>query len=150
MTTKSHEQWTPPTPQSVLVAVSAPKLPPVSFDPLPPSSLPRQEVSPATDSGSEEQYHKYQRPRSESLAYLLNPEDDKHGAEARGIARATPSSINNAFSEAELTAPVLGYFNELQEAFRPAQAAQVRSLPSKTSAHELTFFCPAGSPRSVA
>ncbi|ORY78377.1 hypothetical protein BCR35DRAFT_352882 [Leucosporidium creatinivorum] len=125
MTTKSHEQWTPPTPQSVLVAVSAPcKLPPDSFEPLPPSSLPRQEVSPATDSGNEERLHKYQRPRSESLAYLLNPEDDKHGAEERGIARATPSSINNAFGEAELTAPVLGYFNELQEAFRPAAPAQ--------------------------
>lgn len=127
MSAKMHEQWTPPTPQSVFVAVAAPKLPPVSesFEPLPPSSLPRQEASPATDSGNEEQQYKYQRPRSESLAYLLNPEDDKHRAEG-GVARATPSSINNAFHEAELTAPVFGYFNELQEAFRPAEAVQVR------------------------
>lgn len=125
MSTEKQEQWTPPTPQSVLVAVSAPKLPRVLFELLPPSSLPRQEVSPATDSGNEEKHHEYQRPRSESLAYLLNPEDDKHGAEEIGVVRATPSSINNAFSEAELTAPVLGYFNELQEAFRPAEAEQV-------------------------
>lgn len=142
--------WCPPTPQSVLVPVPAPSLPLAPpFEPLPP---PRQEPSP--DSSNEEGHVQpyYHRPRSESLAYLLNPTAGEGDSAERGrIARATPTSINSGLGEAELTAPVLGYFNELQGAFQSGVVQQVRRRGAASSAQQrrkLTL-APAGVARDV-
>lgn len=129
MTDKANN-WYPPTPQSVLAPVPGHKqqLPP-SFA-LPASSLPPyQQPSPDTDSpGGEKQQH---RPRSESLAYLLNPETDNSRTE-----RATPSSLTIT-AEAQLTGPVFGYFESLQQGFQQVEASGVSSAAaaSKFRAH---------------